>query len=136
MIGERWSARRWTARIMISWGILTFLLAFIHSPRQFYIIHFLVGAAEAGSFLAVIVYLTHWFRSVDRAKAVAAFYAAMPLSYVIGSPLAGLLLGISWFGLRGWRWLFILEGGSCSPAWCHYCVLSYRLAARSKLAES
>jgi len=110
LIAERWSARRWIARIMISWGILTFLLAFIHSARQFYVVRFLVGAAEAGFFPAVIVYLTHWFRAVDRAKAVAAFYAAMPLSYVIGSPLAGLLLGISWFGLRGWRWLFILEG--------------------------
>src|SRR5215467_3332464 len=110
LIAERWSARRWIARIMISWGILTFLLAFIHSERQFYVIRFLVGAAEAGFFPAVIVYLTHWFCMTDRAKAVAAFYAAMPLSYVIGSPLAGWLLGISWFGLRGWRWLFILEG--------------------------
>ena len=110
LIAERWSARRWIARIMISWGILTVLLAFIHSARQFYIVRFLVGAAEAGFFPAVIVYLTHWFRAIDRAKAVAAFYAAMPLSYVIGSPLAGLLLGLSWLGLRGWRWLFILEG--------------------------
>lgn len=110
LMAERWSARRWIARIMISWGILTFLLAFIHSARQFYVIRFLVGAAEAGFFPAVIVYLTHWFRASDRAKAVAAFYAAMPLSYVIGSPLAGWLLGISWFGLHGWRWLFILEG--------------------------
>jgi len=73
-------------------------------------VRFLVGAAEAGFFPAVIVYLTHWFRAADRAKAVAAFYAAMPLSYVIGSPLAGLLLGLSWLGLKGWRWLFILEG--------------------------
>ena len=110
LIAERWSARRWIARIMISWGILTVLLAFIHSARQFYVVRFLVGAAEAGFFPAVIVYLTHWFRAIDRAKAVAAFYAAMPLSYVIGSPLAGLLLGLSWLGLRGWRWLFVLEG--------------------------
>jgi len=95
---------------MISWKILTVLLAFIHSARQFYVVRFLVGAAEAGFFPAVIVYLTHWFRAIDRAKAVAAFYAAMPLSYVIGSPLAGLLLGLSWLGLRGWRWLFIIEG--------------------------
>ena len=110
LIAERWSARRWIARIMITWGVLTFLLAFIHSTRQFYLIRFLVGAAEAGFFPAIMVYLTHWFRVVDRAKAVAAFYAAMPMSYVIGSPLAGLILGFSWFGLRGWRWLFILEG--------------------------
>jgi MFS transporter, ACS family, tartrate transporter len=110
LIAERWSARRWIARIMISWGLLTVLMAFIHTARQFYVVRFLVGAAEAGFFPAVIVYLTHWFRSTDRAKAVAGFYAAMPLSFVVGSPLAGLLLGLSWLGLRGWRWLFILEG--------------------------
>ena len=110
LIAERRSARRWIAGIMISWGILTVLMAFIHTVREFYIVRFVVGAAEAGFFPAVVVYLTHWFRAADRAKAVAAFYAAMPLSFVIGSPLAGLLLGLSWLGLRGWRWLFILEG--------------------------
>ena len=110
LIAERWSARRWIARIMILWGTLTVLMAFIHTAREFYIVRFLVGAAEAGFFPAVVVYLTHWFQAADRAKAVAVFYAAMPLSYVIGSPLAGLLLGLSWLGLRGWRWLFILEG--------------------------
>src|SRR5580704_9406461 len=110
LIAERWSARRWIARIMISWGIITALMAFIHTAREFYLVRFLVGAAEAGFFPAVIVYVSHWFRYQDRAKAIAVFYAASPLSYVVGSPLAGLLLGISWFGLRGWRWLFILEG--------------------------
>ena len=110
LIAERWSARRWIARIMISWGILTVLMAFIHTARELYIVRFFVGVAEAGFFPAVVVYLTHWFQAADRAKAVAVFYAAMPLSYVIGSPLAGLLLGLSWLGLRGWRWLFILEG--------------------------
>jgi ACS family tartrate transporter-like MFS transporter len=110
LIAERWSARRWIARIMISWGIITVLMAFIHTARGFYLVRFLVGAAEAGFFPAVIVYLSHWFRYRDRAKATAVFYAASPLSYVVGSPLAGLLLGISWLGLRGWRWLFILEG--------------------------
>jgi D-galactonate transporter len=110
LIAERWSARRWIARIMISWGIITALMAFIHTARQFYLVRFLVGAAEAGFFPAVIVYVSHWFRYQDRAKAIAVFYAANPLSYVIGSPLAGLLLGITWLGLRGWRWLFILEG--------------------------
>src|SRR4029077_5644369 len=110
LIAERRSARRWIAGIMVSWGVLTVLMAFIHTVREFYIVRFVVGAAEAGFFPAVVVYLTHWFRAADRAKAVAGFYAAMPLSYVIGSPLAGLLLGLSWLGLRGWRWLFILEG--------------------------
>src|SRR6266850_1600363 len=107
-VGAR--ARRRIARIMISWGIVTVLMAFIHTPRQFYWVRFLVGAAEAGFLPGVIVYLTHWFRYQDRAKAVAFFYAANPLSYVIGSPLAGLLLGLSWLGMRGWRWLFIIEG--------------------------
>ena len=110
LIAERWSARLWIARIMISWGIVTVLMAFIRTAHQFYLVRFLVGAAEAGFFPGVIVYLTHWFRYEDRAKAIAVFYAANPLSYVIGSPLAGLLLGLSWLGLRGWRWLFILEG--------------------------
>ena len=110
LIAERWSARKWIARIMISWGIITALMAFIHTAHEFYWVRFLVGAAEAGFFPAVIVYLSHWFRYRDRAKAIAVFYAASPLSYVVGSPLAGVLLGISWFGLRGWRWLFILEG--------------------------
>jgi len=110
LIVERWSARRWIARIMISWGMVSVLMAFIHTSRQFYLVRFFVGAAEAGFLPGVIVYLTHWFRYEDRGKAVAFFYAANPLSYVIGSPIAGLLLGISWLGLRGWRWLFILEG--------------------------
>jgi sugar phosphate permease len=110
LIAECWSARRWIARIMISWGLVTVLMAFIHTAHQFYLVRFLVGAAEAGFLPGVIVYLTHWFRYQDRAKAVAFFYAANPLSYVIGSPLAGLLLGVSWLGMRGWRWLFIIEG--------------------------
>src|SRR5260370_37241884 len=110
LIVERWSARRWIARIMITWGIVTALMAFIHTAHQFYLVRFLVGAAEAGFFPGAIVYLTHWFRYQDRAKAVAVFYAANPLSYVIGSPLAGLLLGLSWLVLLGWRWLFIIEG--------------------------
>src|ERR1700730_6533817 len=110
LIRERWSARRWIARIMISWGVVTVFMAFIHTSRQFYVVRFLVGAAEAGFLPGVIVYLTHWFRYQDRAKAVAFFYAANPLSYMIGSPLAGLLLCLSWLGMRGWRWLFIIEG--------------------------
>ncbi len=110
LIAERASARRWIARVMVAWGILTIAMAFIHTAGAFYTVRFLVGVAEAGFFPAVVIYLTHWFRSADRAKALAGFYAAMPLSYVVGSPIAGVLLGLSWFGLRGWRWLFILEG--------------------------
>jgi ACS family tartrate transporter-like MFS transporter len=110
LIAERWSARRWIARIMVSWGIATVLMGFIHTSHGFYTVRFFVGAAEAGFFPAVLVYLTHWFRYEDRAKVIAFFYAAYPISFVLGSPLAGWMLGISWLGLRGWRWLFILEG--------------------------
>ncbi len=110
VIVERWSARRWFARIMLTWGLVTVWMAFIHTPRQFYTVRFLLGAAEAGFFPGVIVYLTHWFTPQDRAKAVANFMAAVPISQVLGAPIAGWLLGVHWHGLSGWRWLFILEG--------------------------
>ena len=110
VIVERWSARRWIARIMVSWGLITILVAFVHTAAQFYTARFLLGAAEAGFFPGVIVYLTHWFRAEDRSKAIAAFLTAIPLSNIIGSPLAGKILQVHWYGLEGWRWLFILEG--------------------------
>lgn len=110
VIVERWSARRWIARIMVTWGLVTVWMAFIHTPRQFCTVRFLLGAAEAGFFPGIIVYLTHWFPAQDRAKAVANFMAAIPISQILGAPLAGWLLGVHWHGLSGWRWLFILEG--------------------------
>ncbi len=110
LIVERWSARLWIARIMISWGIITVFVGFVHTSRQFYIMRFVLGAAEAGFFPGVIVYLTHWFTRRDLAKAVASFMAALPLANLLGSPLAGRILQLHWYGLEGWRWLFILEG--------------------------
>jgi len=110
IIMERWSARRWITRIMISWGLVTMTMAFIRTPHQFYTVRFLLGLAEAGFFPGIIVYLTHWFVYEDRAKAVAGFMAAIPLAFAVGSPVSGLLLGVHWFGLRGWQWLFIAEG--------------------------
>lgn len=110
VIVERWSARRWIARIMISWGIVTVLVGFVHSSRQFYAARFFLGIAEAGFFPGIIVYLTHWFRYEDRAKAIATFMTAIPISNILGSPLAGQILRVRWHGLPGWRWLFILEG--------------------------
>ncbi len=110
LIIERWSARRWIARIMVSWGLVTIGMAFIRTPHQFYTMRFLLGLAEAGFFPGIIVYLTHWFVYQDRAKAIAGFMAAIPLAYVVGSPVSGLLLGVHWGTLRGWQWLFILEG--------------------------
>ena len=110
LIVERWSARRWIARIMISWGLVTVVVGFVHTTHQFYLARFLLGAAEAGFFPGVIVYLTHWFRQEDRAKAIAAFMIGIPISSIVGSPVAGVILRLHWQGLAGWRWLFILEG--------------------------
>src|SRR5882672_7277271 len=107
---EKWSARGWIARIMISWGIVAILMGFIQSKTQFYTARFVLGAAEAGFFPGIIVYFSHWFRYEDRAKAVALFMAAIPVANIVGSPVSGLLLGVNWLGLAGWRWLFIIEG--------------------------
>jgi ACS family tartrate transporter-like MFS transporter len=101
LIVENWSARLWLARIIISWGLLAALTGFIRTPTQFYIARFVLGAAEAGFFPGVIVYLSHWFRQPDRAKAVAMFMAAIPVSNIFGAPLSGLILGVHWFGLAG-----------------------------------
>ena len=110
LVVERWSARRAIAAIMVAWGSLTSLTALVHTPGQLYLARFVLGAAEAGFFPGVVVYLSHWFIHEDRAKATSNFMAAIPLSFVIGSPLAGWILGRHWWGLDGWRWLFVLEG--------------------------
>jgi len=107
---EKWTAKGWIARIMISWGILAMLTGFIHTEKQFYIIRLLLGAAEAGFFPGIIVYLSHWFRYQDRAKAVAYLMTAVSVSNIIGSPLSGLIMKVHWLGIAGWRWMFILEG--------------------------
>jgi len=110
IIVERWSARKWIARIMISWGIVTILTGFVHSAAQFYAARFFLGLAEASFFPGMIVYLTHWFCSRDRGRAIACLYTAVPAASLVGSPIAGWLLGVHWCSLAGWRWLFILEG--------------------------
>ena len=110
LIVERWSARKWFARIMVTWGLITVLMAFIRTPAHFYLVRILLGAAEAGFFPGILVYLTHWFRADDRAKACAMFMIAIPVANIIGSPLGGWLLGVHWLGIQGWRWLFIVEG--------------------------
>jgi ACS family tartrate transporter-like MFS transporter len=107
---EKWSARGWLARIMISWGILAMITGFIHTKNQFYLIRLLLGAAEAGFFPGVIVYISHWFRYQDRAKAVALLMAGISVSNILGSPLSGFLMRFNWLGLSGWRWMFLIEG--------------------------
>ncbi len=107
---ERWSARLWIARIMITWGICAALEGFVRTPVQFYGARFVLGLAEAGFFPGLIVYMTHWFPVRERARALAGFIIGVPLSFAIGAPLSALMLGIHWSGLSGWRWLFILQG--------------------------
>ncbi len=110
LLVERWGARRVISLTMIAWGSMTALTALVHTPAQLYLARFLLGAAEAAFFPGVIVYLSHWFVQQDRAKATSNFMSAIPLSFVIGSPIAGLILGRSFFAISGWRWLFVLEG--------------------------
>jgi ACS family tartrate transporter-like MFS transporter len=107
---ERWSARRCITVILIAWGSLTVLTGLVHTAGQLYGARLLLGAAEAGFFPGVVVYLSHWFIREDRAKAGSNFMAAIPLSFIVGSPLAGWILGHPWLGVDGWRWLFVLEG--------------------------
>jgi MFS transporter, ACS family, tartrate transporter len=110
LLVERWSARLLLAITLITWGALTTLTGFVHSAHQLYGARFLLGAAEAGFFPGVIVYLSHWFIYQDRAKAVARFMSAIPIGFIVGGPIAGKILGVHWLGLSGWRWLFLLEG--------------------------
>lgn len=110
LLVERWSARKWMSRILLSWGICATLLGFIRTPFHYYAGRFLLGLAEAGFFPGIIVYLSHWFTGRDRAKAVAGLIMGIPVSLIIGAPLSSLFLRLHWFGLSGWRWVFILEG--------------------------
>lgn len=119
LIVERWSARKWIARIMISWGIVATMMGFIGLPwmnfasneNQFYVLRFILGLAEAGYFPGIIVFLSHWFRYEDRAKAKSHFMIGLPIATMIGVPISRAIMeNITWGGLEGWRWVFILEG--------------------------
>ncbi len=111
LVVERWSARKWFSRIMISWGLVATLSGLVETRQQFYWARFLLGAAEAGFFPGVIVYLSHWFRAEDRTRAKSWFMVTQPLSIVVGTPLARWILEtVHWHGMHGWRWVFILEG--------------------------
>jgi MFS family permease len=104
-------ARLWIARIMITWGIVSAAMAFVVGPTSFILMRILLGIAEAGFFPGVILYLTFWFPPAYRARVVAWFSVAIPLSSIIGSPISGYLLELDGlFGLRGWQLLFLLEG--------------------------
>ncbi len=111
LILHRVGARRWIARIMMSWGVISVGMIFVRTTLPFYILRFLLGAAEAGFFPGVIYYLSYWYPEAHRARAIAAFMTAVPVSGVVGGPLSGALLGLNGvLGLTGWQWLFLVEG--------------------------
>jgi len=108
---QKVGARLWIPRIMISWGIISMCMALVESATSLYVLRFLLGAAEAGFFPGVVLYLTWWIPSRYRARIIASFMVAIPLANFIGSPLSGLILTLDgWLGLRGWHLLFIIEG--------------------------
>jgi len=107
---EKFGARKWIARIMLTWGLVSGAFALIGGPISFLVLRFMLGAAEAGFFPGVILYLTYWFPAVYRAKIVGIFMVAIPVAGLIGSPISGAILGMDGvLGLGGWQWIFILE---------------------------
>lgn len=111
---ERWSARKWICRIMITWGIMAGLTALVKTPTQFYTVRFFLGLAEAGFFPGVVVYLTHWFPSRDRARALATFLVATPFAQIISPKISNWLLAIGHgpenppvLGMVGWQWVYV-----------------------------
>jgi len=107
----RFGARRWIARIMLTWGILAAGMMFVKTPREFYLVRFLLGMSEAGFFPGVVYYLSQWFPANVRARTISRFYVALPLSSVVMGAIAGALLGLQGrMGLAGWQWLFVAEG--------------------------
>ena len=116
LLVEKWSARKWISRIMISWGIVAALTACVRRPWEFYTVRFFLGLAEAGFFPGVIVYLTHWFPSRDRARALAWFFVAAPLAQIASPKISNWLLKIGIegrppiLGWVGWQWVYIAWG--------------------------
>jgi ACS family tartrate transporter-like MFS transporter len=108
---EKIGARIWICRIMFTWGLVSAAMALVQGTVSFFALRFLLGVAEAGFFPGMILYLTYWFPAAMRAKFIASFMVAIPLASVVGAPISSLLLGLDGFmGLKGWQWLFILEG--------------------------
>lgn len=107
---EKFGARLWIARVMLTWGLISGAFAFVQGATSFYILRFLLGVAEAGFFPGIILYLSYWFPARNRAAVTALFMAAAPISVALGSPISAVLLEMNGvLGLRGWQWMFILE---------------------------
>lgn len=111
LIMHRVGARIWLSRIMATWGLISAATMFVTGDVSFYCLRLLLGAAEAGFFPGVILYLTYWFPNKTRGQILGLFYFGAPLSFIFGSPLSGLLMGMRpRFGLQGWQWMFLIEG--------------------------
>jgi len=110
LVMEKFGVRRWISGLMVTWGVISCLMIFIRGPISFYVMRFVLGAAEAGFFPGMILYMKHWFPASARARAVAWFMTANPIAGIVGSPISGALLGLSGKGLSGWQWMFLMEG--------------------------
>ena len=109
LVLERIGVRKWISALMVTWGLVSCCTILVRGPVSFYVLRFLLGAAEAGFFPGMILYMKRWFPANSRARAVAWFMTANPLAGVFGSPISGALLGLHGAGLQGWQWLFVME---------------------------
>src|SRR4051812_12850856 len=122
---HKFGARKWMARIMVTWGIISACTALVQGPLSFYAVRFLLGVAEAGFFPGMILYLSYWFPARERAKAVGFFMSAIAISYAIGAPLSGAIMSVfdGVAGLPDWRWLFVI--GAAPAVLAGLFVLTY-----------